>query len=56
MHHNFVGIDTSKNEFYVRIYGSSKVAEFDNTLAVFRIFKKSNLPILRNVLTVIEAT
>jgi transposase len=56
VYHNFVGIDISKNEFHVAIYGNSKVTQFDNTLAGFKAFKKANLQILSNALVVLEAT
>lgn len=56
MYHNFVGIDISKNEFHVAIYGMGKVTIFNNNHAGFKDFNKANKQILANALVVLEAT
>ena len=56
MYHNFVGIDISKNEFHVSVFGNSKVAQFDNSEKGFKNFVTTNKQILVNGLVVLEAT
>lgn len=56
MYHNFFGVDISKDEFHVAIFGNSKVTQFDNSEKGFKEFVKTNKQILVNGFVVLEAT
>lgn len=56
MYHNFIGIDISKNDFHVAVYGNNKVVIFENTPNGFKDFIRTNNQDLANSLVVLEAT
>jgi transposase len=56
VYHNFIGIDISKCEFHMAVYGNSKVTQFDNSEKGFEEFVNTNNQILNNGLVALEAT
>ena len=56
MYHNFIGIDISKDEFHVAVYGNNKVTQFANSEKGFVNFVNTNKQILNDGLVVLEAT
>jgi transposase len=56
VYHNFIGIDISKDEFHVAVFGNNTVTQFANSEKGFKDFAKANKEFLVNGLVVLEAT
>jgi transposase len=56
VYHNFIGIDISKDEFHVAVFGNNAVTQFANSEKGFKDFAKVNKELLVNGLVVLEAT
>lgn len=56
MYHNFIGIDISKDEFHVAVYGNSCVLRFHNNNDGFKKFATEYCKILTESIIVLETT
>lgn len=56
MYQNFIGIDISKNDFAVALYGNSKTSTYSNELEGFTAFFSAHQEALKNGLVVLETT
>lgn len=56
MYHNFIGIDISKADFAVSVYGDKKVSKFANNLEGFEELLEDTPVIAENTLVVLETT
>ncbi len=56
MYQNFIGIDISKNDFYVGIHIGNEVNSFPNSTKGFTAFHKTHRKYLENGLVVLETT
>ncbi len=56
MYHNFVGVDISKNDFHVAIYGNKVTQSFDNNTEGFNKFFATYSNELSNGFVVLETT
>ncbi|WP_316354632.1 hypothetical protein [Candidatus Trichorickettsia mobilis] len=56
LYNNFVGIDISKKDFVVAIYGMTKTMTYENHIIGWQNFVEENKTILSTAFVVIETT
>ena len=56
MYHNFIGIDISKADFHVNIYGENLVSVYPNDMNGFKQFMTKTALALKSGLVILETT